>query len=40
MFNFGPIFDGMENYPKTTMVSIGGFGLFVAALMTKHFGFW
>jgi hypothetical protein len=40
MFNFGPIFDGVENYPKTTFATMGVLAIVVVVLMTKHFGLW
>jgi len=40
MFNFGPVFEGVENYPKTTYTTIALFMLFVTALVAKRFGLW
>lgn len=40
MFNVGPVFDGVENHPKTTYATIGILAIAVAVLITRHFGLW
>lgn len=40
MFNFGPIFDGVENYPKATYTTLALFCIFAGGLVGRTLGLW